>query len=294
MTNQTIDSYVEVTNKIIAALENNTRPWVKPWNDGMLSLQLRYNGKSYKGVNILILWLEALEKNYNQAYWMTFKQAKALGGQIRKGEKSTAIFYSSAIKEEQEEEGTEEGEEKFKRFMKSYRVFNVEQIDNLPEKYCIKIEKSTEGGAIEKLPVLESFVSNTKAKINHGGISAYYRQKEDFIQMPLIELFKTNNAYYTTLCHELIHWTKHQTRLDRNLGGKRYGDQGYAMEELVAELGATFVSVELGIVPDVREDHVPYIASWLKVLKSDKKAIFNAASLAQKAASYLLSLNNTD
>jgi antirestriction protein ArdC len=295
MTNQTIDNYAEVTNRIISALENNTRPWVKPWDDGVLSLPLRYNGESYKGINSLILWSEASEKNYNQLHWMTFKQAKALGGQIRKGEKSTSIFYSGTIKaEEQEEQGSKDGEEKFKRFMKSYRVFNAQQIDHLPEKYYIKTEKSTEEVAVEKLPKIESFILNTKAKINHGGISAYYRQTEDFIQMPFVELFKTNNSYYTTLCHELTHWTKHQTRLDRNLGGKRYGDQGYAMEELVAELGAVFVSVALGIAPDVREDHAPYIASWLKVLKADKKAIFNAASLAQNAANYLLALNNTE
>ena len=292
MTNQRTDIYAEVTNKIITALENNTRPWIKPWDDGVLSLQLRYNGESYKGVNSLILWLEASEKNYNPIYWMTFKQARALGGQVRKGEKATSIFYSGTIKEEKEDSNNEE--EKFKRFMKSYAVFNVQQIDSLPEKYYTKIEKSTEDVTIDKLPKVENFILNTKAKINHGGNRAYYSETEDYIQMPLIESFKTNNSYYTTLCHELTHWTKHKTRLDRNLGAKRYGDQGYAVEELIAEIGAVFVSVVLGISPDVREDHAPYIASWLKVLKSDKKAIFNAASLAQKAADYLLTSDKTE
>ena len=287
-----IDHYTEVTNQIIIALENNTKPWIKPWCGGVLTPQKRYNGDSYQGVNTLILWGEASKKQHNSSFWMTFKQAKLFGRNVKKGEKSTSVFYSGVIKNKKDEEKPTKQDltekENYRKFMKSYSVFNASQIDNLSDEYYIKPEEENQNKELKKLPELEAFIAKTKAKIKHDAGNAYYREKEDYIQMPKMQLFKSVNAYYATLCHELTHWTKHKTRLDRDLGGKRFGDNGYAMEELVAELGAAFLSVGFGIVPDVRDDHVPYIANWLEVLKSDKKAIFTAASLAQKAANYLL------
>ena len=300
------DFYKEVTNKIIAALENNTRPWVQPWDGGILPIPMRHNNRLYQGINTLILWQAASEGGYNSPYWMTFKQAKLLGGNIRKGEKAATIFYASSCtlgnNEEEDKQKERSGqnlalnqEQKsiYKKFMKSYKVFNANQIDGLQEKYYKVLSTENNTKELEKLPRLEEFVKNTKANIKHGGIRAYYRESSDHIQMPEMKLFKNSNAYYSTLCHELTHWSGSKERLNRNLGGKRFGDNGYAMEELVAELGAVFLCSLLGINPDAREDHAPYIASWLKVLKSDKRAIFNAASLAQSSSNYLLELNKT-
>ena len=300
------DFYKEVTNKIIAALENNTRPWVQPWDGGILPIPMRHNNRLYQGINTLILWQAASEGGYNSPYWMTFKQAKLLGGNIKKGEKAATIFYASSCtlgnNEEEDKQKERSGqnlalnqEQKsiYKKFMKSYKVFNANQIDGLQEKYYKVLSTENNTKELEKLPRLEEFVKNTKANIKHGGIRAYYRESSDHIQMPEMKLFKNSNAYYSTLCHELTHWSGSKERLNRNLGGKRFGDNGYAMEELVAELGAVFLCSLLGINPDAREDHAPYIASWLKVLKSDKRAIFNAASLAQSASNYLLELNKT-
>ncbi|MCE2731601.1 MAG: ssDNA-binding domain-containing protein [Rickettsiaceae bacterium] len=300
------DFYKEVTNKIIAALENNTRPWVQPWDGGILPIPMRHNNRLYQGINTLILWQAASEGGYNSPYWMTFKQAKLLGGNIKKGEKAATIFYASSCtlgnNEEEDKQKERSGqnlalnqEQKsiYKKFMKSYKVFNANQIDGLQEKYYKVLSTENNTKELEKLPRLEEFVKNTKANVKHGGIRAYYRESSDHIQMPEMKLFKNSNAYYSTLCHELTHWSGSKERLNRNLGGKRFGDSGYAMEELVAELGAVFLCSLLGINPDAREDHAPYIASWLKVLKSDKRAIFNAASLAQSASNYLLELNKT-
>ena len=300
------DFYKEVTNKIIAALENNTRPWVQPWDGEILPIPMRHNNRLYQGINTLILWQAASEGGYNSPYWMTFKQAKLLGGNIKKGEKAATIFYASSCtlgnNEEEDKQKERSGqnlalnqEQKsiYKKFMKSYKVFNANQIDGLQEKYYKVLSTENNTKELEKLPRLEEFVKNTKANIKHGGIRAYYRESSDHIQMPEMKLFKNSNAYYSTLCHELTHWSGSKERLNRNLGGKRFGDNGYAMEELVAELGAVFLCSLLGINPDAREDHAPYIASWLKVLKSDKRAIFNAASLAQSASNYLLELNKT-
>lgn len=302
------DYYEEITNKIIKALENNTRPWVQPWDGGMLPMPKRHNNTAYQGINMLILWQEAGEGGYRSPYWMTFKQAKTLGGNVRKGETGATIFYAGTIsanndnndnndnnrsKESRSSEKKEEQEPSFKKFMKSYKVFNANQIEGLPEEYyksqIIENENLKEH---HLLPKLEEFIQNTKADIRYGGIKAYYKPSTDHIQIPEIKLFKNSNSYYSTICHELTHWSGGKERLNRNLGGKRFGDQGYAMEELVAELGAAFLSSSLGINPDMREDHAPYIASWLKVLKSDKRAIFNAASLAQTASNYLLELSS--
>lgn len=300
------DYYEEITNKIIKALENNTRPWVQPWDGGMLPIPKRHNNTAYQGINTLILWQEAGEGGYSSPYWMTFKQAKILGGNVKKGATGATIFYAgtiiSANNDNEENRGQsqsgEQGEGQkpsFRKFMKSYKVFNANQIEGLPEEYYRSQAKASEENnskELDILPRLEEFIKNTKANIRHGGIKAYYRASTDHIQIPEMKCFKNSNSYYSTICHELTHWSGGKERLNRNLGGKRFGDRGYAMEELVAELGAAFLSSSLGINPDVREDHAPYIASWLSVLKSDKRAIFNAASLAQSASNYLLEISN--
>ena len=140
---------------------------------------------------------------------------------------------------------------------------------------------------MQRLDHAEQFFRNTGAVIQHGGNQAFYTIDKDYVKMPPFEFFKDAESYYSTLSHECTHWTRHPTRLDRSLGRKKWGDEGYAMEELVAELGSAFLCADLGLTPEVREDHAAYIANWLTVLKGEKRAIFSAAAHAQRAAEFL-------
>jgi antirestriction protein ArdC len=169
--------------------------------------------------------------------------------------------------------------------MKGYTVFNVEQIEGLPEQYYGKpvVQNTT----IERISQAEAFFAATKADIRYRGDRAFYSNDGDYIQMPVIEAFRDAESFYATLAHEAAHWTKHPTRLDRSFGRKSWGDEGYAQEELVAELASAFLCADLGITPEVRDDHAQYIANWLTVLKNDKRAVFTAASHAQKAVDFL-------
>ncbi len=172
--------------------------------------------------------------------------------------------------------------------MKGYTVFNVEQVDGLPAHYYAQPENPLP--LSERIAQAEAFLTGTGATIQHGGNSAFYVSARDLIQLPPFEAFKDKESYYATVLHELTHWTKPRHRLDRDFGKKRFGDHGYAREELVAELGAAFLCAELGITPEVREDHADYLGHWLSVLKEDKRAIFSAAAHAQRAADYLTGL----
>lgn len=283
------DVYERITAKIVASLEQGVRPWLKPWNTeamaGRITRPLRGNGVPYRGINIVMLWMEAMDKGYTAPIWMTFKQALELGANVRKGEKGSLVVYADTITRTESGENGEEREAVIP-FMKGYTVFNVEQIDGLPEQYRAKPEPPKVDSP-KRLIHAERFFAATGAAISHGGDRAYYAQEPDHIRMPPIESFVDAQSYYATLAHECTHWTKHPSRLDREFGRKRWGDEGYAMEELCAELGAAFVCADLALTPEVRDDHASYIASWLKVLKDDKRAVFTAASHAQKAADYL-------
>jgi antirestriction protein ArdC len=169
--------------------------------------------------------------------------------------------------------------------MKAYTVFNCEQIDGLPANYYALAEPPAE--KIERIERAEAFFTNTKLEIRHGGNMAYYAVNADRIQMPPIETFRDAEAYYATLAHEATHATRHEKRLNRDFGRKRFGDEGYAVEELVAELGSAFVCADLQLTPEPREDHAAYIANWVEVLKNDKRAIFTAAAHAERAAAFL-------
>jgi antirestriction protein ArdC len=281
------DVYSRITDQIVAELEKGVRPWHKPWNAGPISRPLRSCGKPYSGINVVMLWATAMERGYNAPIWMTFKQALELGAHVRKGEKGSLVVYASKItRTEQDDSGAMQ--EREIPFLKGYTVFNVEQIDGLPAHYVASTPRQL--NAEQRIERAEAFFAATRADIRHGGDSAHYVPSLDYIQMPPFESFRDAGAYYATLAHECTHWTRHASRLDRDLGRKRFGDQGYAMEELVAELGAAFLCADLDLVPQIRDDHAPYIAGWLKVLKDDKRAIFTAASHAQRAADYLGSL----
>ena len=289
------DVYTRVTDRIISDLERGIRTWLKPWNAGhtagKITRPLRHNGIPYQGMNILLLWGEALEKGYSAPIWITFKQAQELGGHVRKGEKGSLVVYANKVTRTETDDKGEEVERQIP-FMKGYSVFNVEQIEGLPAHYYGKPENALP--LAERLDHAERFIANTGITVQHGGNSAYYAPGRDLVQMPPFEAFKDRESYYNTILHEMIHATSHKSRLDRSFNAKRFGDNGYAREELVAELGAAFLSADLGITPEVREDHAAYLAHWLKALKEDSRAIFSAAAHAQRAADFLQALQGKE
>ena len=285
------DVYTRVTSHIVEELERGVRPWLKPWNAenaaGRITRPLRHNGEPYNGVNILMLWASAEIAGYGCPFWLTFQQAKELGGHVRKGEHGSPVVYASTFKKKEQAEDGSETEADIP-FLKEYTVFNAEQCEDLPKHFYTLAEPPK--GTIERIERAESFFANTKASIRTGGTQAYYAMGNDHIQMPPFETFRDAESHSATLAHELTHWTRHPSRLNREFGRKRWGDEGYAMEELVAELGSAFLCADLHITPEIREDHAAYIADWLKVLKDDKRAIFSAASYASKATEFLHSL----
>lgn len=278
-----------VTDKLVSLIEAGVKPWAKSWNNApQAPLPMRHNGERYRGVNILLLWAQAIESGFGSPYWMTYRQAQELGAQVRKGEKGTLVcYYGTATQKDESSEGsapTEDGQGHY-RFLKTFTVFNVQQIDGLPERYAVQVAPVRP--ASDRIEELDALVAATGAKIHHGGNRAYYRPSSDAVQMPNFEQFASPEAYYATLFHELAHWTKAPTRLARDFGSARWGDEGYAIEELVAELAAAFLGAELGFPAEHLDDHAAYLASWLKALKNDKRLVFMAAAKAQAAVDYL-------
>lgn len=288
------DLYETITSKIIADLERGVRPWTRPWSAGHLAGQitrpLRHNLQPYSGVNVVLLWMEAVQRGYGAPIWMTFRQALELGGHVRKGERGATVVYANRIKRlEQDDDGRDV--EREIPFLKAYTVFNVEQIDGLPSLFHATAELRLDPAA--RLAHADAFFTATGADIRHGGDQAFYAPSADRVQMPPFETFTDAEAYYATLAHELTHWTRHPSRLDRDFGRQRFGDEGYAREELVAELGAAFLCADLGLELTPREDHAGYIGSWLEVLKGDKRFIVSAAAHTQRACEFLHQLQPT-
>jgi antirestriction protein ArdC len=286
------DIYQRVTDQIVAELEKGVRPWLKPWNAdhaaGRITRPLRANGIPYRGINVLMLWASATEKGFAAPLWLTYKQAQELGGQVRKGEKGSLVVYANTITRTETDETTGEDLEREIPFMKGYTVFNAEQVDGLPEHFYTVPQAALD--PVARIAKAETFFAATGAEIHEGGNRACYNVTTDRVQMPPFVSFADPEAFYATLAHEITHWTRHPKRLSRDFGRRRFGDEGYAMEELVAELGAAFVCADLVLTLAPREEHAAYIGSWLKVLKDDKRAIFAAAAHAQRAADYLAGL----
>jgi antirestriction protein ArdC len=287
--NERQDIYTRITTAIVAELEKGARPWVKPWSAehaaGRITRPLRHNGQPYSGINILSLWASATVHGFAAPIWMTYRQATELGAHVRKGEKGSPVVYANSITRT-EEAGDGSGEvEREIHFLKGYTVFNVEQIDGLPAQYTAIAEPPLD--PVARIERAEAFFAATGAVIGHGGNRAFYRPATDSIQMPPFEAFRDAESYYATLAHETTHWTGHESRLPREFGSKRFGSEGYAMEELVAELGAAFLCADLDLTLEPRPDHAGYIAHWLNVLKADNRAIFTAASHAQRAADFV-------
>ncbi|QSY98032.1 DUF1738 domain-containing protein (plasmid) [Rhizobium bangladeshense] len=285
------DVYARITDIVIAELEKGVRPWVQPWGAAHLgthvSRPLRFNGEPYSGINVLLLWSEAANRGFGSSTWMTFRQALELGGNVRKGETGSMVVYANRIKKT-ETDGNGEDVERDIPFLKAYTVFNLEQIDGLPEGYGSN-PGAARRGPVERLQHADAFFRETGAVIRHGGDKAFYAPGPDIIQMPTIEVFRDVESYYATLAHEQIHWAGAAHRLNRDLSRYAKDRSERAREELIAELGAVFLAADLGIVPEMepRSDHASYLASWLAVLKNDKRFIVQAAAQAQRSVAYL-------
>lgn len=282
------DLYARVTGAIIADLERGVRPWTKPWSAehlaGRITRPLRHNLQPYSGMNVVLLWAEAATRGFSAPIWMTFRQALELGGAVRKGQTGSTVVYANRLIRTETGENGQDVERQIP-YLKAYTVFNVEQIDGLPESFYDRATAPLD--PVLRIAHAEAFFAATKADIRHGGNQAYYAIGPDYVQLPSFESFIDPESYYATLGHECCHWTRHSSRLDRDFGRKRFGDDGYAREELVAELGAAFLCADLGLELQPREDHAAYLSHWLEVLKADKRFIFSAAAHAQRACNYL-------
>src|SRR5229473_5133049 len=283
------DIYTRITNQIVSHLEKGVRPWVRPWYAehaaGRITRPLRHNGKPYSGINVLSLWASAVAQKFATPIWMTFKQASELDAHIRKGEKGSLVVYADSITRKETDEKTGDEIDREIPFLKGYTVFNVEQIDGLPEVYYAKAAPTLD--PVARIEHAERFFAALGAVIGHGGNRAFYSTAADAIQMPPFESFRDADSYYATLAHECTHWAGSKTRLDRDFFGHRFGSEGYAVEELVAELGAAFLCADLELTLEPREDHASYIATWLKVLAADNRAVFTTAAHAQRAAEFI-------
>lgn len=291
------DLYQDVTDGVIRELEAGRAPWAQPWGRPNITtpLGLPTNGHTknrYSGINILLLWGAAIDTGRTTQTWMTYKQALALGGNVRKGERGTTVCYAVTFipKSEAERAASDGNDPRSIGFLKRYTVFNADQCDGLDASFFEGVEPLPE---CETIPHAETLIKATGADFRIGGDRAFYVPSKDFIQVPPQPAFFEQINYYRTCFHELGHWTGHTSRLERDMKGVK-GSVPYAKEELVAEMTSAFVCAALSIVPTVR--HTDYIGSWLRVLKDDKRAIFRAASLASKAADFILAseISKTD
>ncbi len=298
--------YDEVTARIVGELEEGRVPWVQPWDAAAFAPGLPRNadsGRSYSGINILILWGEAAARGFAAQRWLTFRQALGAGGAVRRGEKGTTIFYAARFTPKGGEgdgasaphasgapraanggdiDGDARGDARGVPFLKRFTVFNVDQCEGLPTR-CLSTD--TPLPPRETVPIAESLIAASGADFRVGGHEAYYSPSYDFVAVPPQQAFRSQIDYYRTALHELGHWTGHPSRLDRDQSGA-FASAAYGREELCAELASAFLCAALGIKPTVR--HADYIGAWLAILRADTRAIFKAASLASKAADYLM------
>lgn len=288
-TGQRASLYDEVTNRIISELEAGRFPWVQPWGRaGGTGPGLPRNattGRTYSGVNILLLWGAAMEHGFASQSWLTFRQALSKGGNVRKGERGTTVVFADRFTpkgeaEKAAREGTEPGTV---AFLKRFTIFNLSQCEGLDAGLAVEPAPLPER---EIIPHAEALIEACRADFRIGGDKAFYVPSLDFIRVPPQTVFKEQINYYRTCFHELGHWSGAKHRLNRNLSGG-FGSKDYAREELVAEMTSAFICASLGIIPTVR--HADYIAAWLDLLKADNRAIFRAASQASKAADFILS-----
>ncbi|MBZ5580505.1 MAG: ssDNA-binding domain-containing protein [Acidobacteriia bacterium] len=281
------DVYERVTSQIINAIEQGVGNWRMPWHtSGKFAFSpINVSSKKpYRGINTICLWAAAQTRGYERGEWATYAQWQERGAQVRKGEKATTVVFwkfanSGAETQEDGEEHTASGSRLL--FTRGYSVFNAAQVDGYMSK------PDADAPIEERIDRAETFFGRISARVAHQGNRAFYSPADDSITLPPFAAFYTPVDYYSTRAHESGHWTSHVARCNRELG-KRFGDNAYSIEELVAELTAAFTLAHLGLSSEPRPDHAQYIGSWLKVLKADKRAIFTAASKAQQAADYLI------
>lgn len=290
------DLYLRVTHAIVTAIEAGAGEYQMPWNTRLcrsspVSIPSNPVGRyAYRGINILTLWRSQEEHGFPTPEWATYQQWQSIGAQVKKGEKaSISIFYKPLDSKSTiaNEDGVSMPDKSRPFIIKAAHVFNAAQVDGYAPTSLPTVADDAKHAASEYL------ISASGAKITTGGPEACYIPSRDEIYLPPQAAFINREAYYGVAFHELCHWTGHKTRCARSLDG-RFGSEAYAIEELIAELGAAFLSAEVGIAVEPRIDHARYISSWLKVLKNDKRAIFTAASKASEAADFLKRLANTD
>jgi len=280
--------YQAITDQLVRAIKAGAGKYVMPWHTQLAIGRPAnaYTGDGYRGVNVLTLWVASLTNRYRTGHWATFKQWQQLNARVKKGEHGSTIVF---FKEVEPETNSDNEDSRPRLIARASRVFNAEQVEGWePPKPKVAPEA-------ERIALVDAFVDGTGASIEHGGEMAQYRHREDIIGMPAIERFRSTGTstatqtYYATLCHELVHWAGAAHRLNRQFG-ERYGDKAYAFEELVAELGAAFLCATFSVANEPRPDHAAYVANWLEVLNRDTRAVFIAASQAEKAVAYLLKL----
>ena len=284
MNQQTSDIYERVTKQIIEAIERGAEKYRMPWHVTEAECFAPVNVVSrrpYRGVNVILLWALSDSLGYQSGEWGTYNQWQELGAQVRKGEKSAlVVLWKTSERSREEREGKDQKAAPRSVIAKGYHVFNVAQVEGYAAKSLPVLSEC------ERVASAEHFFSRLGANINHGGPCACYSPEGDLIRMPHFERFRDTVGYYSTLAHELTHWTGAAHRLNRDLK-PRFAAESYAMEELVAELGAAFLCSALKLSNEPRPDHASYLTSWLKVLRQDKRAIFTAASQAQKAVDWM-------
>ena len=279
------DVYERVTSQIVTAIEQGVSNWRMPWHTSGKFAFSPINvasKKPYRGINTVCLWAAAQAKGYERGEWATYQQWQERGAQVRKGEKSTlVVFWKFANDTADSQDSEEQASRSRLLFTRGYSVFNAAQVDG----YTPKSDADTP--IEQRIESAERFFRAINARIVHQGNRAFYSPADDTITLPPFAAFFTPVDYYSTRAHETGHWTAAAGRCNRELG-KRFGDNAYSIEELIAELTAAFTLAHLGLSSEPRQDHAQYIASWLRVLKTDKRAIFTAASKAQQAADYLI------
>jgi len=280
------DIFQHVTDQIVKAIEEGAGSYRMPWrtSGGFPNSPINaVSKKPYRGVNVLVLWAIAQEKSYKSGLWATYKRWQELGEQVRKGEKSAnVVFWKFFDRDSETQDNAGENETRARRIpmAREYWIFNSEQVDGFTQPEAQRESRE------ERIEKAEGFFRGLAVSVQPGGNRAFYSPQADTVHMPPFIAFNEPLFYYSVLSHETTHWTAPAHRLNRDLSG-RFGSESYAMEELIAELGAAFLCAELGLPTDPRSDHAPYISSWLKALRNDKRAIFTAAAKAQEAVDWM-------
>jgi antirestriction protein ArdC len=279
------DLYQEVTDRIVNLLESGIQPWAKDWSTapGHGIPCNAVTNRRYNGINVLLYWISA-HKGYAQPRYLTFNQCRNEGGNVKKGSKGESVILFQPKKITVTNKTTGEPEEKNVAFIRGFTVFNVDQCENLPEK-IVNGPKAKELNKDERMAEADEFIKTSGADFREGKGEPMYIPSKDYVTVPNFKQFHSKESYYHAAFHELAHWTGHKSRLDRNFKS-RFDKEEYAMEELVAELTAAFLCAEFGL-KGYETNNAAYLASWIKVLKNDKRAIFTAVSAAQKAADFL-------